>query len=548
MVDRIIRLFSLLDPLFARLGIDPEHFKALLWVKLTQDQRRKISGMQNRTGSGRSRGLKVILVVHIFLGLFLGLFTTGVDSPLVGLTLVNSVVMAMTGLMLMGDFSNVLMDTTDNIVLLPRPVSSRTLLATRIAHIVTYLGLLSLSLALGTLIIGTFTYHPLFAPTYLLCLILSLMLVVFGVYSLYFLLLKRLDIERFRDIVLYFQVAAAIFFFAGYQALPRIMDFSKLKSLSIQDAWWIYIMPPTWMAAPVDLLTGRIGLPQFVLLALAIVVPIACGIFVFKVLAPSFTRALSLMESDYRKAGKKRENWLWSDLWASLFARGPVERSSFAMLWAISSRDRTYKMAVYPGIGIMLILLPVLFAGESLDGLRSSTFNLFFFLYVPGVIPYAALESMRYSVQHEAAWIYHAHPLERPGELFSAAFKVVMVRFFLPIYSCAGLAVVLIWGMALTPDVLFAGLAASVASLLIMRWSGLFFPFSQEREIQGLTQFLGFLVGGICILVCGGIHLGLRGYQNGMFVAIPLILGLFLFTLGRLKRISWEYLKAKQRE
>ena len=90
-----------------------------------------------------------------------------------GLTMVNTFVMAMMGLMLIGDFTNVLVDTTDNTVLLPRPVGDRTLLAVRTAHIVSYLGALSLALCAGTLVIGTIEFHPLFAVVYLLFLILS---------------------------------------------------------------------------------------------------------------------------------------------------------------------------------------------------------------------------------------------------------------------------------------------------------------------------------------------------------------------------------------
>ena len=87
--------------------------------------------------------------------------------------------MVMTAVALISDFTSVLLDTTDNAILLPRPVDARTLAVARLTHIALYMLLISVSLSLATLVIGTGKYGPMFALAVVIALVFTVLFVVF---------------------------------------------------------------------------------------------------------------------------------------------------------------------------------------------------------------------------------------------------------------------------------------------------------------------------------------------------------------------------------
>ena len=64
-------------------------------------------------------------------------------------------IMVMISMTLITDFSSILLDTSDNTIILPRPVDSRTLFAARLTHILLYLGQLGLGLTVIPAIVVT---------------------------------------------------------------------------------------------------------------------------------------------------------------------------------------------------------------------------------------------------------------------------------------------------------------------------------------------------------------------------------------------------------
>jgi hypothetical protein len=159
-----------------------------------------------------------------------------VGSPLVGMTIVHTTVLIMLTMTLIADFTNVLLDTNDNAILQPRPVSGRTLLLARTAHICIYLGLLGISLSLATMVVGTIRRSWWFVPVYLLTLDGCLMLAI-CVASLFYLVgLRAIGTERLRDIVLYIQILFTVLVFGVYQFLPRVVDMTRLETTRIASA------------------------------------------------------------------------------------------------------------------------------------------------------------------------------------------------------------------------------------------------------------------------------------------------------------------------
>jgi len=551
----ILRIFASFAWILTRLGVDVDTFLAVLEVKLTQDQRRTISGVHAKSAKMPSRAFMMRLVTFTIFGAFMGLILVFVESPLVGLTVVNGFVMAMMGLMLVGDFTNVLMDTTDNTVLLPRPVSDRTLLAARTAHIVAYMGMLSLALSAGTIVTGAVVIHPLFPAVYLVVLVLSLMLVVFVVYLFYLFAMKRTNMDMFRDIVLYFQIGMTVFFFAAYQIIPRVMDMKEIKHLSIRDEWWIYLCPPAWLAAPVDLLAGNTGMPQLILTALALLVPPLCLYFIIRVLAPGFTSALAGLETSGSggKSGGKKGRGAGQSVYARtcsmLFSGGPEERASFDLIWTLASRDRPFKLATYPSMAFVLIMTVVIFMGEADGGVKDDYQGLvqgrmyLFILYFAGFVAPIALLNLRYSSQHGASWLFLAMPLSRPGPVFSAGLKVVLARFSLPLFFIVAASVTAVWGARVVFDVLLAGSVLTSFSLLTAFMQTHAFPFSKARTAQASGQGAGFVLFMLFMAGAGAAHFGLTYVPFGVQAAFVCLVVLNVIGFRRYKRTTWNRLE-----
>lgn len=547
----ILGLFGRLGPVLARLGVDREAFLAILEVKLLQDQRRTISGLGNQNPKKKPRrAFQMGMITYAFVGIFIALPLFWIESPLVGLSFVNSFVMLMMGFLMVADFTNVLMDTTDNTVLLPRPVSSRTLLAVRTAHIVIYLGMLSLALSAGTLVVGSITYHPLFAPVFFVTLVLSLLLIVFLVFLFYLAAMRFLDMERFRDVILYFQIGMTVFLFGFYQVVPRVTDLNAIKNLTIHDRWWIYLSPPTWMAAPVDLLTIGWGGPAIVLTVLAGLVPILCLIFVIRVLAPGFTQILSSMESSAaaQEGARARGERLGTlaRFYSRLCNRSGEERAAFDMLWSTAGRDRTFKLGTYPSMAMVLLVSGLMFFTElkdnSLDLLGQSDLYIFILYFSCFVAPVALLQ-MRYSEFHQASWIFQALPLQKPGAVLTAGLKVALLRFAVPLYLIIAVFVVSVWGPGKLWDIGLGGLVMVGFSLVTAFSLNHVLPFSQARVAQSASQGAAVMMLMVFLGLAGLGHWGLTQVPYGVPGGVALLLVMVMCGFSRYRRISWDQVK-----
>lgn len=553
MAEIILRIYGCMGKLYKWLGVDREAFLSILKVKLTLDDRRVWTGVHTHQAKRKSRSFQITLLVYGFFGIFMGLMLLWVESPFTAMTFINSFIMFVVGFTLVADFTRVLLDTRDNVILLPRPVGDRTLLAVRIAHIVTYLALLSLSLSACALVTGAVKYHPLFPLLYLCTLLCLLCLVVFFVFLFYMLAMRLFDVERFRDIILYFQILLTVFFIGAYQVLPRLMDMEELEKLTLVDAWWIYVYPPAWTAAPFDLLIGNAGGPQILLSLLGILTPMAGIVLVIRVLAPGFGRALSAGEIESAAPSKKGDRegpgLPLAGRLGKRFARQGEERAAFHLLWRLSSRDRALKLAVYPQIVFVFMFFFVFVMSKSegiLESLKTlnETENHLIILYAVNSICPVVLTSLRYSNRFEAAWCYYALPLKYPGSMLAAALKVAVIRFTLPLFLIIVIPCLALWGMRIVPDIVLSFLVMLIISIVFARNMTPRLPFSEIRVVkQDTGQTVKFLLFFFLLAILGFGHFGLTHVPYGVPAAAVVALILIPFAYRGYDRISWWKIK-----
>lgn len=549
MTGLVLWLVKGLGLLLRPLGIDRAQYEAILRVKLTLDDRRSLSSLH---GSGKkvNRALLLTFVFYALLGVIVGSCLLVIDSAMVGMTIFYSVLMTMLAMSLIADFTTVLFDTKDNTILLPRPVDSRTILAARITHISTYLVIHTFGLAACTFVTGTIAVHPLFALVFAATLVLALFLVVFLVHLFYLAAMRLFDVERFRDIIVYFQIALSLSVFAAFQVLPRLIDMSDIDALRIDDTWMVWILPSAWMAAPFDLLDGRFGATQIALTAMAVVIPIAGATLVFRVLAPGFSRALARQEQEKAEVPRRKNRLHENGRGAATLTRlrGPdrEERALFDLIRSLLARDRAFKLATYPSFAIMLfVACHPLYSGS--QGFANTLQNLpqtkshLFALYCPCVLVPTALFQIRYSKQHEASWIYAALPIERSGAIIMAALKAVMLKLVAPFHICVNLIVLAIWGWTAVPDIFLSGAILILFSFICITTLGWKLPFSQERvarEAGGQTVKMILFMALVGLVGAG--HYGLTSLPFGVPAATLLAAILSLPLYRRLSLRSWS--------
>ncbi|MDH5706780.1 MAG: hypothetical protein OEZ45_12260 [Candidatus Aminicenantes bacterium] len=555
MTDFILSIIDLFKGLFRLLKVDYKKFRVILWVKLTDDNRQEKSIVQRKSKKQMSNSLGWIAFIYAFIGILVGLMLLGIQDLFVSMILVFAIIMVMTAVALISDFTSVLLDTTDNAILLPRPVDSRTLVVARLAHIVIYIMLITLSLSAASIAIGTFKLGPVFTLVFLLSLIFSVLFVVFVANVFYLLLMKISGGEHFRDIILYFQIFMAAFAMGSYQLLPRLIEFDALKSFTFPIRWWTYLVPPAWMAAPIDAaVNGDLSGPKIVLSLLGLFVPFVSIVVVVRFLAPGFNRALSQMEtmgsSGKRDQKEKGERWNLPAFFSRLLTSNPAERAVFQLSWRLSSRDRKFKLKTYPTFGYMLIIAFVLTLfeeGTILQKLQElpSTQKYIIFLYIGCILIPIVVLQQRFSDQYEAAWIYHALPFAKPGDIQKGSLKAMIVKYGLPVFTPLVILVLLVWGPAVIDDIVLAFMNMVISSLILAFMGRGDLPFSRRyggaaESQRGLSAFMMFIVPAFL----GLIHYGMTFIPYAIPVGILITAGIAYIGMKAYGNIGWQTIRA----
>ncbi|MCP4245953.1 MAG: hypothetical protein GY778_02790 [bacterium] len=535
MVALILWLFDRLAFAVRAVGADYGQFRAILEAKLLLDNRRRPAAFRSGRGSPRGTFGKS-LIIYVFMGSFIGLVVFSPAAPMTVLTLVHAFVMVLVGMSLIADFPGVLIDPPDLNLLGPRPVSGRTILAARLAHICTYLGLIGLALSMITLIGGTIKFGGLFAPVFLGMLALSIALVVFIVNLFYLVALHFTDTERFKDLIVYFQVAMTVVVVGGYQLLPRLMDMKALGDFELVGRWWTYLMPPCWFAGPTGLVTGQRAAAVWVLAGQSVVIPLVGLFLVVRYLAPGFSRSLRELGGEAGGSGAAavgRGAALRSFL-SRYLTRTPVQRVGFELVWNVASRDRQFKTRAYPQLAFLfvfpLILLMVSDNGPVyvLSHLAESKAYLFP-LYLGSWLMATIVLLVEHSNQFAAAWIFEAFPVDRPGELMIGGIKAIGCRFIAPVFAVLAILLPALAGIGRLVDVALALCLTGVITMSVALIACRGLPFSSPVNVLQSGGRFGRNLGMMLVPgAAGGTHYVLSHVSYGVVAAIIPAAGLYL--------------------
>lgn len=559
MINKLLLGFIMLfASLWKSLGADIVQLKAILQAKLKMDDR---TPLQMGRPSTKKKKINYYSTLSFFIYALFGLFYAFplfiVDNDfLLSLTEYYSMLLLMLWFMMVVGFSTVLIDTRENFILLPRPINDKTLLLARLLHILIYLLRLVLPLSIPGMIVlgfmkGWTTVLFFFVPIFLLSL-----LVLFLVNALYLLIIKLAGPKKFKDIIGSFQIALSVLMFASSYVMPRMFQSEKIMSMTIYDLPWIKWIPTYWLAG---LWTWFYKVNVFFtgtkwMSLLSVILPFAALWATVKWLAPKFIQAIALGEgqevvqlnpSTITNLNKQNKYY---QILSSLLNKNPEAKAGFELTWLQTTRNRAFKMKVYPS----LAYIPIYFffvvlsrPGQNHDELiarMSSPKAFLILLYMCAFALLTAAMNLIYSEQYKASWIYFTPPVERPGNIMSGAFKALFVKYYLPFATIVGFVVIYFSGWKTLPDILIAQFNIINFVLISLRASMVALPFSVKEQMRdrGAKNIMRMIMIFLVIPCLGLAHFLTIKFWMLKFVVYPLILILSWMLWDSYKKTSWQ--------
>lgn len=534
--------------IFKNKDVDFEKLKIITETKLMMDRRRSPATWKKRQQKEMKNPLLFTQIMYFFLGLLIGAFVIGLPL-LTAMIIIHAYLLFMMAMTLVTDFSSVLLDTTDNQIILPRPISSRTLFLSRVIHILIYLLQFMIAIIGCPLILIFIKYGAPAGLAAILTVILTVAFAVFLTYLLYALILRFANEQKVKDIIGYFQVFMTVFFVAAYQVVPRFINLSSLN-FSVHLHWYSYFIPPVWMAETLEAVNQfNFDNIHLLMIGLAVLVPILTVWFMIKFLAPSFSRKLAALNNTGEVTKKTnvvtRKRKSISEKLSLLLCKTKTESAGFEKVWKITARDKNFKVQFYPGFAYILVFAFVFVFKSGKDfsqvwaHLHSSKIFLAF-VYLPLMGVSSGMNIIPFNENFAAAWIYQAVPLVKPGEIISGSVKAIILKFFVPIYLIFFSFALYIWGTAIIDDFVFGFFNNMLIFMIMANLIDHYLPFSQQANIKIQTgKFLRLIIQAILVAALIALH-----YQALKIFWLPAALipvsavGAYLL-LRRIQNLPW---------
>ncbi len=546
----LLRFVRLLNPLFRRQGVDVDRLYAIVELKMLMDTRRVYMNWKQGQQRDNKNHLTTALVLYSLFGLFMSIAIFQIPSIVMAMVIFHAYIIFMMAMTLITDFSAILLDTTDNQILLPRPVNSKTLFLARVIHVLLYLFQFSLAVCLAPILVVFYKFGWLTGMGAVITSQLTVVIAVFFTYILYLLMLRFSTEQRLKDIVTYFQIGMTLLFTIGYQVIPRMVDMDALTG-TFTLHWYSYLLPPVWMALALEALNE----PNFDLIHIAmILLSVGSPIVLFRVmnnyLAPAFAALLANLNNQNEKAmipaRSARSGRALSSRLSGVFCSSAVERGAFDITWKITARDKAFRLQFYPSLGyIPVFVFLIVFNGgrdmeQQLQALPTST-KFLWLIYLPLFSIAGSLSVITFNENFQASWLYHSLPVNRPGMILSGALKAMIVKFFLPVYFVFFCISVYIWGLPVMDDFLYGFVSSLLSLFSLSMLSDHYLPFSRQPNVkQQSGKFIQVLLQVIIVAILVGIHFLLLREALVMYAVILLCTGVVVIMVKNLQAIKWN--------
>lgn len=546
----ILKFVLFLSKMLASQGVDFEKLKIITETKITMDRRRVYLNWRQKQQKENSNPLLITLLLYGLFGLFAGLMVFAIESLIPCMIFIHSYLLFMMTMTMITDFSSVLLDTTDNQVILPRPVNSRTLFIARMVHILVYLLQFTIALASIPVVFIFIRFGLLTGIASIFTLLLTVALAVFVTYLLYALILRFSNEQKVKDIVGYFQIFMTVFFAIGFQVIPRLTNFSALAPL-FQVHWYSYLLPPVWMAMTLESIQLMyLDSTHLIMICLALSVPVLTFWWMIRYLAPSFAKKIATLGNDSSPSKKSRQLTRQqpthlSEQLSAVFCSSKTEAAAFETVWKITGRDKGFKLQFYPSLAYLLVFIFIFVfkSGQDLDTLWKNlpgTKMFLFFVYLPMFSISNSRIFVEFNENFQASWIYQSTPVARPGEIISGGLKALLSKFFILVYLLLFAFAFHVWGVDIVDDFVLGLFNNVLIFLVTAHLAEHYLPFSRQQNTKQQTgRFAQALMQMVIIAALVGLHYLVIKTNWLIYCLIPVAAAACWFLFKKIQDLPW---------
>lgn len=496
---KILKFLDKFQGLFTKNNVDYKMLRRLLQLKLTMDDRRVPTVMNNYNKKKEGKNnLNSSLILYAFIGIFIGIMTI-IPAPIfMKMNIVIGMLMFMIMSTMISDFSTVLLDINDKNILLPRPITSQTINTAKIIHITIYLSKLTAAISAAAFVIGTVKYGLVFALLFALTLIFMSGFIIFFTAILYFLVLTFFDGEKLKDIINYFQIFLSVVMMVSYQLMGRVFELVDVK-MKYSFSWWVYLLPSTWFSAPFALfLEGSRNKAIIFLSVMAILIPLISIVIYLKLIAPYFEKNLQKLNDNSYKNNKKADKKIKRHVIISnLLSKDKEERAFYKFTQDMLASERKLKLTIYPSLAFA-VLMPFIFlinifaSASSLSDIFSKMAKgrYYFGLYVTLMMLSLVMISLNRSERYKAAWIYKVLPIKDPSAVFKGSFKGLLIKILVPAYAIPALIFLILSGPQILLSIILILMNLVLTSLLMLKIATKELPFSRDFTYKSENNFV----------------------------------------------------------
>ena len=482
-----LKILDLFRPLFEAFGVEYEKMRLIVNMKLTLDKRKNNS-------SENKNSLMQSVILYLIIGLVASRIIVMPLDIMTKMTVLFALIFVMLLTCFITDFSSVILDTYDRHIIGITDVKDITLNMSKIVHIIIYISIMSFSISAFSILMILMAYNIGFCLLFILCMILMDFLLIMMTSVIYYLLIKIFKGEKLKDVLNLFQIFMILVFSIIYYFITSSLSDIQINYTFSIKAYDLFI-PFMWFASLFCVIFyGKIQKLYIIMAILGIIVPIL-SILIYIKLTPAFERNLEKLEQvSYNEKDSKTKKSFVSKL-GDKICKNNEEKSFFEFIYTNLSRDREFKTRVYPtlasGIIMPLILLFVTYdrSMSIMEYLKSlSTTNNFLNIYLAVILLQNCILLLKYSKEYEASFIYDVLAISKKKNIYSAEFKVIIIKLFVPVFIIIGIPYLILFKSKFIVHLLIAFVSTIFISMGTFRVNDKSLPFSEDYAVTANTS------------------------------------------------------------
>ena len=482
-----LKILDLFRPLFEAFGVEYEKMRLIVNMKLTLDKRKNNS-------SENKNSLMQSVILYLIIGFVASRIIVMQLDIMTKMTVLFALIFVMLLTCFITDFSSVILDTYDRHIIGITDVKDITLNMAKIVHIIIYISIMSFSISAFSILMILMAYNIGFCLLFILCMILMDFLLIMMTSVIYYLLIKIFKGEKLKDVLNLFQIFMILVFSIMYYLITSSLSDIQINYTFSIKAYDLFI-PFMWFASLFCVaFYGKIETLYIIMSILGIIVPIL-SIFIYIKLTPAFERNLEKLEQvSYNEKDSKSKKSFVSKL-GNKICKNNEEKSFFEFIYINLSRDREFKTRVYPtlasGIIMPLVLLIVTYdrSMSIMEYLKSlSTTNNFLNIYLAVILLQNCILLLKYSKEYEASFIYDVLPISKKKNIYSAEFKVIIIKLFVPVFIIIGIPYLILFKAKFIVHLLIAFVSTIFISMGTFRVNDKSLPFSEDYAVTANTS------------------------------------------------------------